>query len=260
MTGALRSHFLAHGYDTDADLKAMVPVSVRADSERGALGNKVAAIYAPLPIGLEDPIARFRAVHEAMSGLKESGQAVGAETHHRAGGLRAADDPLPGRAHPGRAALLQRDRHERARPAVPALPARPAAAQPVPARPDRRELRARHRDHVLRRPHRLRPRVRLRRASRSRRPRRGVEAAIAELAAVAGAPAPTARSRRPRVPGSTPDGIGVLGRHARTAHASRSPRSTRASATSRATPGWCASTSRGRVTPAPSWCCSPSWC
>ena len=80
VAGALRSHFLAHDYDTEADLKAMVPVSVRADSERGALGNKVAAVYAPLPIGLEDPIARFRAVHEAMRGLKESGQAVGAET------------------------------------------------------------------------------------------------------------------------------------------------------------------------------------
>jgi WS/DGAT/MGAT family acyltransferase len=80
VAGALRSHFLEHGYDTDVDLKAMVPVSVRAESERGALGNKVAAMYAPLPIGLADPIARFRAVHEAMRGLKESGQAVGAET------------------------------------------------------------------------------------------------------------------------------------------------------------------------------------
>ena len=80
VTGALRSHFLAHGYDIEADLKAMVPVSVRADSERGELGNKVAAVYAPLPIGLDDPIARFRAVHEAMRGLKESDQAIGAET------------------------------------------------------------------------------------------------------------------------------------------------------------------------------------
>jgi diacylglycerol O-acyltransferase / wax synthase len=80
VAGALRSHFLAHGYDTYTDLKAMVPVSVRAESERGALGNKVTAMYAPLPIGLQDPIARFRAVHEAMRGLKESGQAVGAET------------------------------------------------------------------------------------------------------------------------------------------------------------------------------------
>ena len=80
VTGALRSHFLAHGYDIEADLKAMVPVSVRADSERGELGNKVAAVYAPLPIGLDDPIARFRTIHEAMRGLKESDQAIGAET------------------------------------------------------------------------------------------------------------------------------------------------------------------------------------
>jgi len=79
VAGALRSHYRAHGYDTDVELKAMVPVSIRADFERGALGNRVTAIYAPLPIGLEDPIARFRAIHESMRGLKESGQAVGAE-------------------------------------------------------------------------------------------------------------------------------------------------------------------------------------
>ena len=79
VAGALRSHFLAHGYETDSELKAMVPISVRAESERGALGNKVTAMYAPLPIALEDPIARYRAVHEAMRGLKESGQAVGAD-------------------------------------------------------------------------------------------------------------------------------------------------------------------------------------
>ncbi|MET0768718.1 MAG: WS/DGAT domain-containing protein, partial [Solirubrobacteraceae bacterium] len=79
VAGALRTYHLAHGWDTEAELRAMVPVSVRADSERGALGNKVSTIYAPLPIDLDDPIARFRAVHEAMKGLKESGQAVGAE-------------------------------------------------------------------------------------------------------------------------------------------------------------------------------------
>jgi diacylglycerol O-acyltransferase len=80
VAGALRTHFLAHGYDTDVELKAMVPVSVRAEAERGALGNRVAAMYAPLPIGHEDPIARYRAIHDAMRGLKDSGQAVGAET------------------------------------------------------------------------------------------------------------------------------------------------------------------------------------
>lgn len=67
-------------FDTDGvELRAMVPVSVRADVERGALGNKVAAMWAPLPVGVTDPRACFELVHEAMAGLKDSGQAVGAE-------------------------------------------------------------------------------------------------------------------------------------------------------------------------------------
>jgi WS/DGAT/MGAT family acyltransferase len=57
----------------------MVPVSIRAEAERGALGNKVAAIYAPLPVGLDDPRERLKTIHEALSHLKQSGQAVGAE-------------------------------------------------------------------------------------------------------------------------------------------------------------------------------------
>ena len=44
------------GIDTDGlELKAMVPVSVRADSERGALGNQVAAMWAPLPVDVRNP-------------------------------------------------------------------------------------------------------------------------------------------------------------------------------------------------------------
>jgi diacylglycerol O-acyltransferase / wax synthase len=60
-------------------LKAMVPVSVRADTQRGALGNQVAAMWAPLPVGVTDPEAVLGEVAEAMRGLKESGQAVGAQ-------------------------------------------------------------------------------------------------------------------------------------------------------------------------------------
>src|SRR4051794_14546707 len=80
VAGALRSYLIRHGRDADAmELKAMVPISVRADESRGALGNQVAAMYAPLPVGLDDPVERFAFVHAAMAGLKESGQAVGAQ-------------------------------------------------------------------------------------------------------------------------------------------------------------------------------------
>ena len=129
VTGALRSHMVRHGHDPDGiELKAMVPVSVRADAERGALGNRVTAMYAPLPVYAADPVERFGIVHEAMQGLKESGQAVGAEAAHPARGLRAADRARPRPRGCSPPALLQPRRHQRARPAVPALPAGPPAA------------------------------------------------------------------------------------------------------------------------------------
>src|SRR5919198_2378194 len=69
-----------HGVETDGVVfKAVGPVSVRADAERGALGNRVAAMWAPLPVGVDHPAAVLAEVAEAMRGLKESGQAVGAQ-------------------------------------------------------------------------------------------------------------------------------------------------------------------------------------
>jgi len=77
---ALGRHLRRAGHDTDGlVLKAMVPVSVRADAERGALGNRVAAMWAPLPVGVEDPVACMEQVRLAMEDLKHSGQAVGAQ-------------------------------------------------------------------------------------------------------------------------------------------------------------------------------------
>ena len=77
---ALGRYLRRHAYPTEGlVLRALVPVSVRADAEHGALGNRVAAIYAPLPVGIEDPEEVYRLVHEALVGLKESGQAVGAQ-------------------------------------------------------------------------------------------------------------------------------------------------------------------------------------
>jgi hypothetical protein len=67
----------------------MVPVSVRTEDQRGTLGNQVAAIYAPLPVGLADPLERFRAVNEALGDLKSSAQAIGAERLTQLAGFAA---------------------------------------------------------------------------------------------------------------------------------------------------------------------------
>src|SRR5829696_4893340 len=51
VAGALRAFVIRRGRDPEGvELRAMVPVSVRAQEERGALGNRVAAMYAPLPL------------------------------------------------------------------------------------------------------------------------------------------------------------------------------------------------------------------
>jgi diacylglycerol O-acyltransferase / wax synthase len=80
IAGALGKHMRRRGQNTDGvELKAMVPVSVRADVERGALGNRVAAMMAPLPVWCQEPVARLDIVREELKGLKSGGQAVGAQ-------------------------------------------------------------------------------------------------------------------------------------------------------------------------------------
>ena len=80
VAGALGKHLRRRGQNTDGlELKAMVPVSVRQDDERGALGNRVAAIMATLPVWCQEPVARLDIVREDLKGLKSGGQAVGAQ-------------------------------------------------------------------------------------------------------------------------------------------------------------------------------------
>jgi hypothetical protein len=61
------------------ELRAQIPVSIRGLDEHGQLGNRLAVMRGPLPVYIKDPRARLRHVKEAMDGLKESKQAVGAE-------------------------------------------------------------------------------------------------------------------------------------------------------------------------------------
>jgi diacylglycerol O-acyltransferase / wax synthase len=80
-TGALRRWLHSRGVRTEGlELRGIVPVSIRADGEKGALGNRITAMLGPLPVYAQDPVERLRVVSEAMQGLKESKQAVGAET------------------------------------------------------------------------------------------------------------------------------------------------------------------------------------
>jgi WS/DGAT/MGAT family acyltransferase len=91
VAGALGKHLRRRGMNTDGvELKAMVPVSVRADVERGALGNRVAAMMAPLPVWCQDPVARLDIVREELKGLKSGGQAVGAQVLTQLSGFAPA--------------------------------------------------------------------------------------------------------------------------------------------------------------------------
>jgi diacylglycerol O-acyltransferase len=80
VSGALQRWLRSRGVRTEGlELRALVPVSIRARDEHHRLGNRLAAMRAPLPVYVEDPVARLRVVRQAMDGLKESKQAVGAE-------------------------------------------------------------------------------------------------------------------------------------------------------------------------------------
>ena len=80
VSGALQKWLRSRGMRTEGlELRALVPVSIRARDEHHQLGNRLAAMRAPLPVYVEDPVARLRVVRQAMDGLKESKQAVGAE-------------------------------------------------------------------------------------------------------------------------------------------------------------------------------------
>ncbi|HWT24986.1 MAG TPA: WS/DGAT domain-containing protein, partial [Solirubrobacteraceae bacterium] len=80
VAGALQTWLRSRGVRTEGlELRALVPVSIRTRTERHQLGNRIAAMRAPLPVYVQDPVARLRVVAQATQGLKDSKQALGAE-------------------------------------------------------------------------------------------------------------------------------------------------------------------------------------
>ena len=81
VSGALAQWLRSRGIRTEGlEMRALVPVSVRTKEQRGALGNQLTVMRGPLPVYIDDPVARLEFIHEAMDGLKESKQAIGAAT------------------------------------------------------------------------------------------------------------------------------------------------------------------------------------
>jgi diacylglycerol O-acyltransferase len=80
LTRGFRDLLLARGEAVDDRVvRTLVPVSVRTKGERGTYNNRVSAMIAELPVGLDDPAARLAAIRAQMDDLKESKQAVAGE-------------------------------------------------------------------------------------------------------------------------------------------------------------------------------------
>jgi diacylglycerol O-acyltransferase / wax synthase len=68
-----RALLLSRGEDADtAEIRTLVPVSVRTEEARGVFDNRVSAILYELPVHLADPIERLESVKGGMAELKGS--------------------------------------------------------------------------------------------------------------------------------------------------------------------------------------------
>jgi len=85
ITNGFRELLLSRGEDVDRVLRTLVPVSVRPRDVTGkAVGdgtfeNKVSAMFAELPVNIDDPAERLHAITVQMDGLKDSKQALAGE-------------------------------------------------------------------------------------------------------------------------------------------------------------------------------------
>jgi WS/DGAT/MGAT family acyltransferase len=75
VTRGFRQLLHARGERVDGrTITTLVPVSMRSADARGTLDNRVSAVYARLPIGVDDPVDALGAVREHMDELKSSGE------------------------------------------------------------------------------------------------------------------------------------------------------------------------------------------
>jgi WS/DGAT/MGAT family acyltransferase len=77
VTGALRRYAISRGDDmAGREIRAIVPIALRAPSEMEALGNYFGLAFLELPIGAAEPRARLLAVEKRVARRKRSAEAL----------------------------------------------------------------------------------------------------------------------------------------------------------------------------------------
>jgi diacylglycerol O-acyltransferase / wax synthase len=73
VAGGLRRYLEQRGEELDfLDIRAVVPVNLRNGNGYESLGNQVGMVLVALPVGLQDPLKRYKTVKRRMDWLKES--------------------------------------------------------------------------------------------------------------------------------------------------------------------------------------------
>jgi len=76
VAGALRRLLSERGETPEESLVAMVPISVRAEADRGTQGNKLSAMLVSLATTVSDPVERLRLVSEGTRLAKEQARVL----------------------------------------------------------------------------------------------------------------------------------------------------------------------------------------
>jgi WS/DGAT/MGAT family acyltransferase len=79
-SGALRRYLGERAELPDKSLVAMVPVSVRTEDQKGAMGNQVSGMLVALGTDIDDPLERLHAIAAATTAAKDQERSVSATT------------------------------------------------------------------------------------------------------------------------------------------------------------------------------------
>lgn len=79
MTGAIRQYLISRGESVEGlNIRAIVPVNLRTESDTSQLGNRFGLVFLSLPIGIEDPLKRFVILKQRMDKIKATPEAIAA--------------------------------------------------------------------------------------------------------------------------------------------------------------------------------------